>query len=471
MGHITQCNGRETGCLDARPSPRFPAAPRRGADREVTHGFRPRPERPRGSGSRLTAGGQVVCNFSATARRQATNSLVDVEKRRRPRIALAAVTAAVLLLVGGLVGALVGRSGDDGAASTAQRGSAAPSAGDVPEALDGLADETVSGAGSAFLAEYVRDDGRVVRPDQGGDTVSEGQAYAMLVAAGLGDADTFDAVWTWTRDALQRPDGLLSWRWADGRVADQSSASDADLDAARALVVAGERFDRSAYTAAGVALGQAVLDLETVQTSAGRILTAGQWATTEPYAYNPSYASPGAVAVLAGVSGDPRWAELETGSRAVTAALLAEAPLPPDWAQVHADGSVDAMPGAQGRGSSVRYGYDAARTPIRYAESCDPADRALAAAMLAPLDRGGDAAELDLGGSPLGTGESVVAATGQAAAVAATGDLARALDELGDGNRLAQAQPSYYGVAWAALGRMMLTGDALGGCPPVPAVR
>ncbi len=67
-------------------------------------------------------------------------------------------------------------------------------------------------AGRAFLAGYVDDDGRVVRTDQGGDTVSEGQAYAMLVAVGLGDADTFDAVWTWTRENLQRRDGLLSWR-------------------------------------------------------------------------------------------------------------------------------------------------------------------------------------------------------------------------------------------------------------------
>jgi endoglucanase len=382
----------------------------------------------------------------------------------RRRIALWAAAAAVLLLVGVLVGVLVGRGTGDRATTAAPGSSAAPSTRDV---AGGEAREIVTAAGQAFLGEYVQADGRVVRPDQGGDTVSEGQAYAMLVAVGLGDAETFDRVWTWTREFLQRPDGLLSWRWADGAVADQSSASDADLDAARALVVAGERFDRPEYNTAGVDLGRAVLDLETVRTGVGRILTAGQWATVEPYAYNPSYASPGATGVLAEASGDPRWAELDAGSRAVTAALLAAAPLPPDWAQVHADGSVDAMPGAQGRGSSVRYGYDAARTPIRYAESCDPADRELAGDMAAPLDRGGDAAELDLGGSPLGQGESVVAATGQAAAVAAAGDPARAFDELDDGNRLAEATPSYYGVAWAALGRMMLTDDALGGCPPI----
>jgi endo-1,4-beta-D-glucanase Y len=196
---------------------------------------------------------------------------------------------------------------------------------------------------------------------------------------------------------------------------------------------------------------------------------AGQWATTEPHAYNPSYASPGATRVLAEASGDPRWAELDAGSRAVTAALLDASPLPPDWAQVHADGTVEAMPGAQGRGVSVRYGYDAARTPIRFAESCAAADRALAAAMAQPLDRAGDVAELDLGGAPLGEVRSVVAASGHAAAVAADGNTERAADELVESDQLAQSTATYYGAAWAALGRLMLTGDALGGCPPAPA--
>jgi endoglucanase len=367
----------------------------------------------------------------------------------------------VALLVAVLVAALVTR--DD-----PTDGSGPPSSSAVPTAPE-LRTYTTAEAGRAFLTEYVRDDGRVVRTDQGGDTVSEGQAYAMLVAVGLGDPETFESVWSWTRKNLQRPDGLLSWRWEDGGVVDVSSASDADLDAARALVLAGDRFGQPQYTAAGLDLGRAVLALETVQTAAGRILTAGQWAATEPYAYNPSYPSPGATAVLAAASGDPRWTELAEGSRAVTAALLSQAPLPPDWAQVRADGTVEAMPGAMGQGQSVRYGYDATRTPIRFAESCDPADRALAAAVVEPLDRGGDSAELDLGGSPVAPGESVVAAAGQAAAVAAAGDTGRAVEELVDADHLAQSVPSYYGAAWAALGRFMLTDDVLGGCPPLPA--
>jgi endoglucanase len=88
--------------------------------------------------------------------------------------------------------------------------------------------------------------------------------------------------------------------------------------------------------------------------------------------------------------------------------------------------------------------------------------------MLAPLDRGGDAAELDLGGTPLAAGESVVAAAVQAASVAASGNAARTADELVDADHLQQQSPTYYGTAWAALGRFMLTDDVLGGCPPAP---
>ena len=64
----------------------------------------------------------------------------------------------------------------------------------------------------------------------------------MLIAAGVGDEARFRAVWDWTRRHLQRPDHLLAWRWADGAVVDSTPAADADLVAAGALALAGQRF-------------------------------------------------------------------------------------------------------------------------------------------------------------------------------------------------------------------------------------
>jgi endo-1,4-beta-D-glucanase Y len=328
---------------------------------------------------------------------------------------------------------------------------------------------TAQEAGESFLSGYVEPDGRVTRRDEGGDTVSEGQAYAMLVAAALNDQQHFTRVWVWTKRNLAREDGRLAWRWKDGQVVDNASASDADLDAARALVIAAAAFGDDQLKAEGIRLGTAVLDKETVMTSVGRVLVAGSWANHPPYAYNPGYTSPAANALLADATHDERWAELDSGTRAVTTALLNSADLPPDWAQIHPDGRIDAMPGAAGRADErVHYGYDATRMPIRFAESCHPADVALAARLTPALDRSvGDPAVRDLDGTTLLNEESVVAAAAKAAALAAAGQNARAASQLLSADHLQQVKPTYYGAAWNALARLMLSGETLGGCPPL----
>ncbi|MDU0367177.1 class F sortase [Microbacterium sp. KSW4-17] len=334
----------------------------------------------------------------------------------------------------------------------------------VPAEPDTSAEDATVASATAFLDAYV-EDGRVVRTDQGRDTVSEGQAYGMLLAVAAGDPARFDRIWDWTTANLRRDDLLLSWQWKDGGVVDEQPASDADLDAARALVLAGDAFGRDDLREQGVALGAAVLDEMTAETSLGRILLPGPWATASPHAYNPSYASPAAYAVLEQASGDPRWAELAEGSRAATAALLDANALPTDWATVAADGSV-AIAGSAGGGGEPGYGYDAARTAIRFAESCDPADRALAARVSSALPEDEALpAELDSGAGPRTTDQHPVAYAARAAAAAADGrsDDARAdLERMTD---TAASTPTYYGSAWNALTTAMLSGDVLGGCP------
>ncbi|MBG6185527.1 endoglucanase [Arthrobacter sp. CAN_A214] len=318
-----------------------------------------------------------------------------------------------------------------------------------------------------FLETWVDDDGRVVRRDQGGDTVSEGQAYGLMIALGAEDEERFDAIWSWTEQNLMRDDGLLAWRWQDGAVVDAEPASDADVDAARALVLAGERFGRADFAAAGQELAAQVLDSMTAQTPLGMILLPGLWAAGGPdHFYNPSYASPVSFMVLFESSGDQRWNELVEGGRAVTAALLDESPLPPDWAQVTGDGEVNAMPGAGGQGDDVRYSYDAARLPIRFAESCEEADRQLAARMLPTLNRPTElSAALDLGGAPLNEDQHPVAYLARAAAAASAGQVADARENVREAEQVAGQFSTYYGAAWVSTGRLMLETDILGGCP------
>lgn len=317
---------------------------------------------------------------------------------------------------------------------------------------------------SDFLDDHVQD-GRVVRTDQGGDTVSEGQAYGLLIAYANDDRRTFGAIWSWTQRHLVTDDDLLAWRWTpqDG-VADEQSASDADLDAARALVLAGERWDDERYTTAGKTLASAILEHETATTDLGRILLPGPWADSEPYRYNASYASPAAFRILERATGDRRWTELEQGSSAVTAAVLDESDLPSDWSQVHADGTVDPMP-ASGDQGSVVYGWEAMRLPLRYAEACSADDRALAASVAPTLARSTRlAAQLDLGGTAVTGDTSGLAYAARAAAEHAAGSSSAAAADLRRMDRTAATTQTYYGDAWAALGATMLTSDVLGGC-------
>src|SRR5258706_6421927 len=64
-------------------------------------------------------------------------------------------------------------------------------------------------AASRFLAKYTRPDGRVVRLDQGRDTVSEGQAYGMLLAEVAGDHPAFQRTSLWAHRHPLHRDGLF----------------------------------------------------------------------------------------------------------------------------------------------------------------------------------------------------------------------------------------------------------------------
>ncbi|MBM6398779.1 glycosyl hydrolase family 8 [Phycicoccus sonneratiae] len=366
--------------------------------------------------------------------------------REHPRRAVALVSALAVACAAVLAWVVTGP--DDAARGPRAASSPAPSGTGLPAGPDLTA---------RFVDAYVDPDGRVVRRDQGGDTVSEGQAYAMLLAVADRDEATFDRVWDWTERELVRPDGLLSWTWRDGAVVDANSAADADVDAAHALVVAGDAFERPDLRAAGGRLATAILDHETRTTPLGRVLVGGQWADAPPYRVNPSYASPAAYEVIGRATGDRRWTELADGDRAVLGALLDEAPLPPDWAQVTEDGRVEAMPPSGG--GSVGYGLDAQRVALRYAASCEPADRGVVRRLGAAVrtDRDDVRGVYDLGGTPTVAWQHPLALTSAAAVSGVDGDARAGSALLADAATLDERSSTYYGAAWVALGEQLLT--------------
>jgi endoglucanase len=314
------------------------------------------------------------------------------------------------------------------------------------------ATSTAPGAGRddaarRFLSRYALRDGRVARLDQGGDTVSEGQAYGMLIAAAVGDRMAFARIWRWTRAKLGRPDGLFAWHWAGGSVVDPQAASDADLEIARALLVAGCRFGDASLRRQGIGVGRAVLTHETARRGRRLILAAGPWATGNPITINPSYLDPAVLDALERLTGDRRFGDLADGTAGAIAAV--SHPLPPDWATVDQQGTVTPS-GPPGRRIPATYGFDAPRAIVWSAVAGRAAWRRLAArAWPALKDRA--------------TPEPL-AAVAAAAAAAAAGDRSARDRLLAGADRLQAGAPTYYGTAWAALGRLLLTSDRLSIC-------
>jgi len=369
---------------------------------------------------------------------------------RRPVREVALVVAAIALggvALGFLAGC--GGSGSTPHSSTAQ-----------PQAV--LQDRAVAAA-QHFLNRYATSDGRVSRLDQGGDTVGEGQAYGMLLAAAIGDAKRFDAIWGWTKNNLRRPDGLISFLWAHGHVQDPQAASDADLDASRALLVAGCRFHRPALRQEALALGTSILQVEVGSASfqGAPVLTAGPWAISPPpVTVNPSYFSPASYAALHAASGDSQWAGLAASSRSITSKLMpATGRLPPDWARLEGDKPVP-IGSPSAAQSPARFGFDAVRTLVRMAEDPNPAGR-LIAARAWPVFEGQDPTRLpvehDLFGRPIGHTLHPVVLVAAAGAADAAGQTAARDGLLDEAEALDQHTPTYYGAAWVALGRILLT--------------
>jgi endoglucanase len=322
-------------------------------------------------------------------------------------------------------------------------------------------------AARRFLATYELRDGRVVRLDQGGDTVSEGQAYGMLLAQVAGDYGAFHRIWDWTRSHLQLADGLFSFQTnSEGKVTSHNPASDADLLIAWALL----RYNGPGAAAVhrdGRRVAHAILAREVSDSKRLFALTAGPWATASPVTINPSYWSLPAMQSLAQLTGRAEWHRLTVDAVSVAGRLSRQGDLlPPNWAELGPARAVQPAPG--GWPAQIQYGSDAQRTVVWFAVSCNPRARLLARRWWALLrsHRRSRALALSLSGDVMNTTPSVMSLVAAAAAAKAAGDAAATAQLLRRAVSLQRAYPTYYGGAWVALGLTLLTGAGLGACHP-----
>lgn len=266
-------------------------------------------------------------------------------------------------------------------------------------------DDLLTESWQAYRQRFIQSDGRVIDWEDGGRTVSEGQAYAMLRAVMADDPATFDMTLRWAEDNLRRPsqandadggDQLWAWKWgraADGswQILDENFASDADIDAITALIWAARRWQRPDYLDLARLKLADLWDQSTLALDTGnrpRYLLPGPLDAFQPDAntiyLNPSYLAPYAFRLFAQVDPDRDWLSLVESSYAVLdqVSVLSARGLPGDWVRLDMTTQTLAEVTA-GSTLSSQYGFDAHRVWWRIAWDAVWFDEPRATAFLA----------------------------------------------------------------------------------------
>lgn len=237
----------------------------------------------------------------------------------------------------------------------------------------------------AYRQRFIQADGRVIDREADDRSTSEGQAYAMLRAVMIGDRDVFDRSLQWAEQNLQRTsngqrtDSLWAWKWGrtskgDWTIIDGNFASDADIDAITALILAARRWRNPAYLTLAKTKLQDLWNLSTVTApqQGTRYLLPGPAAsfqTNSTVQINPSYFAPYAFRLFAQVDDHARnWLSLVDSSYQVLqqASTLSAVGLPNDWILLDlTTGKV--QPLLTANPGTSEYGFDAYRVWWRVA--------------------------------------------------------------------------------------------------------
>ena len=236
----------------------------------------------------------------------------------------------------------------------------------------------------SYRRRFIQRDGRVIDYEASDRSTSEGQAYAMLRAVLIDDSATFALTLNWGENNLQRlengkpVDNLWAWKWgrtSDGSwgAIDKNFASDGDIDAITALILASRRWNRPEYLKIAKTKLQDLWKYSTVVGSENkRYLLPGPKAAfvknSSTFYLNPSYFAPYAFRLFAQVDPERDWLSLVDTSYEVLedSKELSAVNLPSDWVALDAEtGKYQPLP-ADSPIKSV-YSFDAYRVWWRIA--------------------------------------------------------------------------------------------------------
>ncbi len=233
----------------------------------------------------------------------------------------------------------------------------------------------------AYVAHFIQADGRVIDHSAEGISTSEGQSYAMLRAVWMDDRETFDKAYHWAIDNLNsgvRKDALWAWKWGKNsaglwRVLDPAFASDADQDAALALILAARRWKELAYQTAALLMLRDLWQAAAREAGGRLYLLAGDTLCQGRVCrINPSYYAPYAYRVFAAHDSSRPWLRLVDSSYQLLeeCSRLTSTGLPPDWVNLNlATGKLTLGPELSGLTGGWRWITNSTVSPARGAIS------------------------------------------------------------------------------------------------------
>ena len=190
-----------------------------------------------------------------------------------------------------------------------------------------------------YKQNFMSEDGRIMDRDKNNITTSEGQSYMMLRALIMDDRPTFDLVYQWTKNNLQRHDRLFAWLWGKNKsgeykILDDNSASDADVDIAFALILAHKQWHNYKYFEDAVCIINSIWTNEVKQIDNHLVLMPGvKQVSDEKIEINPSYFSPYAFRLFQKYDELHDWNLLVESSYFYLNEVMAKTKthLPPNW--------------------------------------------------------------------------------------------------------------------------------------------
>ncbi len=207
-----------------------------------------------------------------------------------------------------------------------------------------------------------------VKFDDRSQTVSEGIGYGMLLSAYAGDKTLFDGLWNYYKDN-RNGNGVMNWKINGcSGTNGANGATDADLDAAMALIVADYQWGTSGainYKNDAKSLIGSIKNFE-IESGSYVVKPGDQFGGSS--LTNPSYFAPAYFRTFATYMNDSFWNNVADKCYVVINNNLsvnnAVGGLVSDWCT--ASGSYSNSAGSYANGGR-NYSYDAARTPWRIA--------------------------------------------------------------------------------------------------------